>query len=133
MTMRNKSVFKEAAEVGAEKLLEYFRAPKDERDSEAAAFGLKAGANFSRLYAAETNRLATEASTARMIGLSGEALIPLFEEISGRDVRQFLPAPRERSNAPATRRAKNRALADSRSARGRQRSQGRSQVAESTG
>ena len=95
----NKSVFKEAAEVGASKLLEYFSASKETRDSEAALFGLKAGSNFSRLYAAETNRLAVQVAAAKAIGLEGEALIPVFEEISGMEAKRFLPSGHERSNA----------------------------------
>jgi hypothetical protein len=99
------SVFKKVAEVGAQKLLDYFNTPADKRDSEAAAFGLKAGSNFSRLYAAETNRLAVQVAAAKAIGLKGEALIPVFEAISGVSAQKFLPTRRERSGRKAVRAA----------------------------
>ena len=101
----DRSVFKKAAEVGASKLLEYFSATPEKRDSEAAAFGLKAGSNFARLYAAESNRLTVQVMAAKAIGLKGEALIPVFEEISGVSAQKFLPTRRERSGRKAARAA----------------------------
>lgn len=94
---RDKSIFKEAAEVGARKLLEFFNAPKENRDIDAAQLGVKAGSNFARMYAAETNRLATEMLVARAIGLNGEALLPLFEDVSGIEAQKYLPGAREGS------------------------------------
>jgi hypothetical protein len=98
----SKSVFKTLAEEGAEEALKYFRTPPEQRDDKRfqdAMGGIKAGRNFASLYSAETNRLATQVTAAKAIGLSGDALIPVFEEISGMEAKRFLPSQREHSNA----------------------------------
>jgi hypothetical protein len=87
-----KSVFKEAAELGAAATVRYFRASKSGRDKEAAVLGIKAVGNFRGLMAAESNRATVQLKAAKAIGLQGEALASVLEEVSGRTDGTLLPS-----------------------------------------
>jgi len=88
---------RKAAEIGARKILEFFEAPKDTRDVESARIGVQAGANYARIYAAETNRLAVALAMGRSLNRSSEdQLLPLLEGVAERSLIAALG--RERSD-----------------------------------
>jgi hypothetical protein len=99
-----KSVFKEAAELGAAATVRYFRAPKSARDKEAAVLGIKAVGNFRGLMAAESNRAAVQLKAAKAIGLQGEALASVLAEVSGRTGGTRLPSANKPTRKARTRR-----------------------------
>ena len=99
-----KSVFKEAAELGAAATVRYFRASKSRRDKEAAVLGIKAVGNFRGLMAAESNRAAVQLKAAKAIGLQGAALTSVLEEVSGSTDRKLLPSAKKPARNARSRR-----------------------------
>jgi hypothetical protein len=93
-------------EAAFEKAIGYFKDPSNatENDAQHVQAMLKAAGNYSRIMASETNRMAITLGAFKMMGLKGEALHELWQDLTGQQAAKFLPTARESDNAalPAT-------------------------------
>lgn len=87
----------ELARAGFNEAREYFANPAATDKAEHARDVLKALSIYSRIRATRANEAAITFAIARFMGLEGEALAPLWTELTGRQVPKILPRARERS------------------------------------
>ena len=77
----------------------YFATPSDSGKADHARDVLKALGIYSRIRATRANEAAITVAVAKMMGLQGAALSPLWEQLTGRQATPFLPTLSERSNS----------------------------------
>jgi len=86
--------FEDVARAGLRDLKSFFRGENRDELLPVAVLALKAGGQYARLRATEANEAAVAVAAGKYIGVSGEAMAPIFERLTGREA---LPAADERS------------------------------------
>lgn len=78
---------------------DYFSENTDAADGERVDRALKLLGAYSRIRATRANEAAISVAVARMMGLRGEALAPVFEALTGQNAAALLPGGSEHSSA----------------------------------
>jgi hypothetical protein len=88
---------RETASIGLKRLREYLQEPTDDGEK-VARVGVQAIRAHTSAESTATRRLSAAISAAKLMGVSGEALSPVFSSLAG-TAPQALPSRRERANS----------------------------------